>query len=196
MAVVEGAHPPQPAQHVRQVAAEDAPVGVQLVDDDVAEVGEQLHPAGVMGQHPGVQHVRVGDHDVAGLTNRLASADRCVAVIGVGLEVDLHLADEAVQLGQLVLGQRFGGKQIQGACFRIAEHRLEDGQVVAGGLAGGRRGDNHQVFAGQCETGRLRLMGVQPGDAAGRQRLPQPQVEALREARVASLASRHRVIEG
>src|SRR6266550_2237045 len=91
--VIEGAHPPQAAEHVRQVTAEDAPVGVQLIDDDVAEVGEQLYPACVMWQDAGVEHVGIGDDDVAGLADGLPGAYWCVAVVGVGLEVDLQLAD-------------------------------------------------------------------------------------------------------
>jgi hypothetical protein len=40
MAAVVGADPQQPAQDVGDVPAEHAPVGVQLVDDDVAELLE------------------------------------------------------------------------------------------------------------------------------------------------------------
>ena len=41
---------PQAPEHVRDVAAEDAAVGVQLVDDDVAQVLEQLGPLRVVRQ--------------------------------------------------------------------------------------------------------------------------------------------------
>ena len=124
MAVIERADAPQTAQHVGEVAAENATIGVQLVDHDIAKVGEQLHPAGVMGQHAGVQHVGVGDDDVAGLADRLAGADRRVTVVRVGLEIDLHLTDEAVKLGQLILRQRLGRKQVERSGLRVLEHRL------------------------------------------------------------------------
>ena len=149
-----------------------------------------------MGQYPGVQHVGVGDDDMARLPDRLPGAHRGVAVVGIGLEVDLHLPHEAMQLGQLVLGQRLGGKEIQRASFRIAQHRLQNWQVIAGGLPGRRRRHHHHVFPGQCEAGRLRLMGIEAADATRRQRLPQAQLQPIRKARVASLAGRHGVIEG
>ena len=44
------AQPQQPAEDVGDVAAEDAAVGVRLVDDDVAQLLEQLEPLGVMRQ--------------------------------------------------------------------------------------------------------------------------------------------------
>ena len=51
-------------QHVGEVAAEDAAIGVQLVDDDEAQVLEQLRPLRVVRQDPRVQHVGVAEHDV------------------------------------------------------------------------------------------------------------------------------------
>ena len=62
------------AQHVGKVAPEHSAISVQLVDDDVAQVLEEARPARVMGQHPGVQHVRVAEHDVG------APADRAPGV--------------------------------------------------------------------------------------------------------------------
>ena len=49
MAAVELAQPHQPAQHVGQVGAEHAAVGVDFVDDDVFQVFKQLDPLGVVG---------------------------------------------------------------------------------------------------------------------------------------------------
>ena len=69
------------------MAAEDAAVGVQLVDDDVFEVFEELHPLGVVGQDGGVEHVRVGEHDVAGRADGAARIGRGVAVVGEGADV-------------------------------------------------------------------------------------------------------------
>ena len=62
---VEGGRAPEPAQHVGDVGAEHAAVNVGLVDDDEREVREQVRPGGVVGQDPDVQHVGVGDHEVA-----------------------------------------------------------------------------------------------------------------------------------
>ena len=196
VAVVKGADAPEAAQHVREVAAEDAAVGVQLVDHDVAQVGEQFDPARVVWQHAGVQHVRVGDDDVAGLSNRLPGADRRVAVVGVGFEVDLQGADQAMQFGELILRQCLGRKQIERPRLVVTEHRLQDRQVVAGGLARRRRGHDDDVLAGEGQGRGFGLVGVEPADAAGRQRLPQARVQSAGEAGVAGWAGRYGVVEG
>ena len=47
---VDARHPAQPAQDVGDVGAEDAAVGVRLVDDDPVEVGEEVAPALVVGE--------------------------------------------------------------------------------------------------------------------------------------------------
>ncbi len=56
----------QAPDHVGHMAAEQAAVGVQLVDDDELQVLEQLEPLGVVGEDRGVEHVRVRDHDLPG----------------------------------------------------------------------------------------------------------------------------------
>ena len=50
LAAVVGAQPKQPTEHVGHVAAEDAAVRVRLVDDDVAQLLEELEPLRVMRQ--------------------------------------------------------------------------------------------------------------------------------------------------
>ena len=68
------ADPPQPAQHVAQVAAEHAAVRVQLVDDDVAQVLEELRPPRVVRQDARVHHVRIAEHDVRAARESTARA--------------------------------------------------------------------------------------------------------------------------
>ncbi len=58
------AHPLEPAQHVRDVAAEDAAQRVQLVDDHELQAHEERRPASVVGEDRLVQHLRVRQHDV------------------------------------------------------------------------------------------------------------------------------------
>ncbi len=93
---VEGADAGQAPQHVGDVAAEDAAVRVQFVDDDVLEVLEETVPLVVVGEHAGMEHVRVGDHDVPGQPDGAPRGDRRVAVVGIGLDVDAERADEVV----------------------------------------------------------------------------------------------------
>ena len=44
---IEFADALQPAQHIAEMAAEDAAIGVQLVQHDVAQIFEQARPASV-----------------------------------------------------------------------------------------------------------------------------------------------------
>jgi hypothetical protein len=62
------AQPQQPAEHVGHMRAEDAAVGVRLVDDDVAQLLEQLEPLGVMGKD--------GEWSMSGLVTTTWPADR------------------------------------------------------------------------------------------------------------------------
>ncbi len=62
---VETRDAPQPPQHVGQVAAENAAIGVQFVQHHVAQILEQALPARVVRQDARVQHVGIGEHDVA-----------------------------------------------------------------------------------------------------------------------------------
>ena len=72
----------QPPQHVAQVAAEHAAVGVQLVDDHVAQVLEQLRPARMVRQDARVHHVGIAEHEVRARPDRAAGVLRRIAVVG------------------------------------------------------------------------------------------------------------------
>ncbi len=47
-AAVVGADPPQTPEHLGHVAAEDAPVGMDFVDDHVPQVLEKINPGVVI----------------------------------------------------------------------------------------------------------------------------------------------------
>ena len=136
----------EPPEHVGEVAAEHAAVGVQLVDHDVAEVLEEVHPLRVVRQDPRVEHVRVGEDEVGPRAHRAPRVLRRVAVVGEHAEVGQALG-ELGELGELVLGERLGGEEIEHAPLRLLHQALEHGEVVAERLArrGGR--DHHQVLA-------------------------------------------------
>ncbi len=72
----------QASQDVRQVAAEHAAIGVQFVDDDVAQVLEELRPSRMVRQDARVQHVGVATAPRAPAANRAACVLRRVAVVG------------------------------------------------------------------------------------------------------------------
>ena len=146
VAAVEPADPDQTPKHVRQVGSEDPPVDVELVDDHVLEIREELLPFRVVGEDPGVEHVGVRDDDVSLPPDRLPGVVGGVPVVGVGLDVRLELADQAVDLVHLVLGEGLRGKHIERAGLRLFEDLLEDREVVAEGLAARRRGDQDDAL--------------------------------------------------
>ena len=97
LGAVDPREPPQPAQHVADVRAEDAAVDVRLVDDDVAEVLEHVAPAVVVRQHADVEHVRVREDHVRPLADLPAPLGGRVAVV-----------DRGPQLRHAVAGERPG----------------------------------------------------------------------------------------
>ena len=179
------ADPAQAADDVRHVAAEQAPVGVQLVDDDVLEVLEQLEPLRVVRKDRRVEHVRVGDDHLPGRADHAAHVGGRVAVVGVRLEADLGGAGQRAQLHQLVRRQRLGGEQVERASRLVLRHRVDDGQVVAERLARCGRRHHHDVLPRADGLVGCRLVRVQRLDPAAPQRLDEPRVEPIRPGGVA-----------
>ena len=85
---VEGADALQAPDDVGDLAAEQAAIRVQLVDDDEVEAREEPAPARVVRQQARVEHVGVGHHDVPAFADGGAPARRGVAVVGVDAQVD------------------------------------------------------------------------------------------------------------
>ena len=73
---------------------------------------------------------------------------------------------ECLQLGELVLRERFGGEQIERAARWILKDGAQDGRVVAERLAGRGRRDHDDIAAGERVVDRLGLMSVKLSDAA------------------------------
>ena len=84
VAAVEAADALQAAQHVGHVAAEDAAVGVQLVQHHVAQAAQQFGPLRMVGQDAGVQHVGIRQDGTCLASDAAALALRGVAVVGGG----------------------------------------------------------------------------------------------------------------
>ncbi len=79
---IKSRNPPQPSQHVAQMAAKYSAVGVQLINHDVFQIFKQPRPPRVVRQYPGVQHVRIGQDNVSLLPDRLPRIARRVPVVG------------------------------------------------------------------------------------------------------------------
>ena len=107
---VQRAHPAQPAKHVGDMGAEDAPVRVQLVHHHVAQTLQERCPSAVVREKPLVQHVRVGEDAGCMAARPQASVRGGVAVVGHGYQ---PRGGQRPHRSQLVLGQRLGGEQQQ-----------------------------------------------------------------------------------
>ena len=181
---VVGADPPQPADEVGDVAAEEAAVRVQLVDDDELQVLEQLEPLRVVRKDRRVEHVRVRDDDLPGGPHDAADVGRRVAVVGVRLQADVGRIGQGAQLHELVRRQRLGGEEVERPGRGVLRDRVEDRQVVAERLARCGRRDDHEVALRRCRLERRRLVGVERLDPASAQRVDDPPVDGLRPRRV------------
>ena len=94
-----------------------------------------------------MEHVGVGDHNVSRAADRRADLRRRVAVVRVGLEIDVDVARKALELRELVLRERLRREEVESARRRILRDRVDDRQVVAERLAGRRRRDDDDVLA-------------------------------------------------
>ncbi|MNS86437.1 hypothetical protein D3C72_1203430 [compost metagenome] len=185
---VERADALEPAQHVGDVAAEHAAIGVHFVDDDVAQVLEELRPLGVMRQDRLVQHVRVGNHDVAMQADRLACIAGGVTIEGKGLHPEVAGAVELQQFGHLVLRQCLGREQVQRLGLVLhggADHR----QGVAQRLAAGGGGDDGHVLAALAGLPGFCLVAVKLLDATCLQCRSQGRWHGIGNRRIAAFAA-------
>ncbi len=135
----------QAAKDVADVGAEDASVHVRLVDDDIAEVLQDVPPAVVMREHADVEHVRVGEDQVRPLADLPAALAFRVAVV----DRRLHARHgETGERAQLILRECFGRVEVQRAGLRLARERVEHGQVESEGFPRrGSRRDDHVLPA-------------------------------------------------
>ena len=121
------------------------------------------------------------EDDVRARSNRPARVLRRVAVVrehaDVGLGRLVHVADELVQLGELVLRERLGRKQIQGAARRVRQDRVQRGRVVAQRLARRGRRRHDEVAAGERELEGRGLVRVELCDAARFERRAQTGID-------------------
>ena len=90
---------------MRDVSAEDPPQHVELVDNDEPEAVQERRPTGVIRQQRGVEHFRIGEHDIRVAAHPPACFGAGVAVVGGGDETrNRRVGDGA----QLILRERLG----------------------------------------------------------------------------------------
>ena len=136
----------QTTHDVRHVTTEDTTIRVELVDDDVAEILEEHGPLRVMRQDPRMQHVGVGQDQVGARPHGPPRVLRRIPIVGEHAELGQGLGDR-FELGELILGERLGRKEIEHARVGLPEQRLQHGQVVAERLSRRRRRHDDDVLA-------------------------------------------------
>src|SRR5439155_16233914 len=140
LGAIDARETPQPPENVADVGAEDAAIDVRLVDDDIAEVGEDVTPAVVVWQYAQVEHVRVGQDQVRPLADLPAALALGIAVVDRRADtLDVQLAEGA----DLILRQRLRRVEVERAELRLLGERRENGQVERERLAArGAGGDD------------------------------------------------------
>ena len=183
MASVEFAQAQQTAQDVGQVAAENAPVGMDFVDNDILQVFKELDPFRMMRQDAGMQHVRIGHDDVPGLAHGAPRRSRGIPVIRIGFDIDAHFLDHFIQLADLIGGEGFCREKVKRPGVLIPQDRGEHREIVAHGFSGSGGCDDSHILPPGCGFQAGCLVDVQFMDAAVFQRGLQPSVHPGGEQR-------------
>ncbi len=155
------------AENIAKMATEDAAVGVQFVDDNVAKIFEQARPARVMRENAGVQHVGIGENDLAFFADSFAGIGGRVAIVGENAEAIVETLIQIVEFGKLVLCKGFGGEQVERAGVGIFQDGVQDRQVVAERFSGSGGGDDDDIFSGVDRFCCCGLMSVETANVFG-----------------------------
>ena len=105
---------------------------MRLVDDDVAQVVEDVRPTVVVRQHADVQHVGVGEDEVRPAADLPATFAGRVAVVDGRADVRRAQLSERPRL---VLRERLGRVEVDRALLGVARDRVEHRQVEREGLS-------------------------------------------------------------
>ena len=85
---------------------------MQLVQDNVSKVLKQMDPLRIMRQDRRVQHVGISENDPGLQTNLPALVGRSIPIVGLDSNRGSYGRDQLSELGQLILGQSLGRKQV------------------------------------------------------------------------------------
>ena len=126
---IEIRHTFEPADDIGNMRAKDTAIGVGFIDDDKAQVGEEVAPVGVMRQDARVKHVGIGQNDARILADGGAVFLRSVAIIDGSVirfqDVSTICKLKRLEIGELILRKGFGGEEIKaralGSCNKEAK---------------------------------------------------------------------------
>ncbi len=107
---------------MQHVCAEYAAIGVQLVDDDKAQVRKEIGPCIVKSENTRMQHVGRGKEHVRRVgANFLALIVRCVAVVDANRQFGVEPLHQSLYFIELVLLERFERKNVERARLFVFE---------------------------------------------------------------------------
>ena len=188
------AQPPKPPHQVGHMGPARTAPRVELVNHHVAQIAEDVAVAlaAVVGNQRRIQHVRVGQHQVAAIADPRALGRRCVAVVDTRFNAAAcEQLDEIQDPAQLILGQRLGGEDEERTRRRIFQDRVQNRQQVRQRLAGRRPRREHHVLARLGGLERFSLVTVQLRNPTHRQRFFQGLVHCGRKRRVPGVPRRN-----
>ncbi len=118
----------QPAEHVGDVAPEDAAQGVQLVDHHVPEPEQEVGPTRVRREDPHVEHLGIGEDHVGVLAGPGPVVGGGVTVVGDSPQSGHQ---PGPQRAELVLRERLRREHEQRGLAPVRHHRFDDRDLVA-----------------------------------------------------------------
>ncbi len=110
---IEMADTVQPPQDIGHMRSENTPVGMELVDHDEFQVLEEGQPFGMVRKNTRMEHIGIGDHNIALRTDGLPRVLGSISIIGKGFDRFLNLPDQVLKFEHLILGKGLGGKEIK-----------------------------------------------------------------------------------
>jgi hypothetical protein len=168
--------------------SEDTAIHVRLVDDDVAQVLEDVAPAVVVRQEADVDHVRVREDHVRPLADLPAALGLRVPVVDAGAQArEAELGERA----RLILCERLRRIEIEGAVLRLRRERVQHGEVEGERLAARGSGRDHHVRAARSGLERLGLVGIELSQAAALECFREFRMQARRKRSRPGLACSH-----
>ncbi len=155
----------EPRDDVGHVRAENAAIGVELVEHHELEPLKKARPLRVMREDRHAQHVGVGHHDRARVARRSPRIARRVAVVDDARGAEHRSRQELAEARLLIAREGLGRKYVEGARVFLSRERFEHRQMKAETFAAGRRRGHDEVPPRESELERVGLVAVELADA-------------------------------
>src|SRR5689334_14195020 len=144
------------------MAAENAAIRMQLVENDIAQILKEPRPARVVREDARMQHVRIGQYHMAFFADGLARVSGRISIVGEYTKAMIEPLIQVIEFGELVLCKRLCGKKVERARVGVFQNRVQHGKVVAECFSGSCGRDNHGILSGMRYLRRRGLVRVEP----------------------------------